>query len=739
MIGVKLAGQFLELDTGTQFTFDADHPSFIDDFTQGDNGYPMDFPSRGKNEVLFGIPADLNTYERQYEFEVELYLFNNFWKKGRLVIDRPGTKKHSGYVKAGIRAFASLEKYLHEIPMGGIRTLGTDTDAVIDHANDIATKNYPDADYAFPTIRNDNFYGDENPDWEYFINRWDRTNQTFLKNVVGGPTDPINKDCLVPMPYVAAILKYIFKNEGYSITGDWLTSNDAAQDYFYSSRPLDNRGNHTARASVTGTPTMIVDETIPSFPRVPFNDDSTAPNQDPDNRFDVSAGNHSYNRPAPAWYKVMFTITYQVDAFTPTNPATTLTRLHWGLFLDSTQVYTLTGGSAVAVGGTITQSFTAILYANFGADDDFNVQPIDVVGGTYMEISILGSTIEVTDLDASSFNTYKLTMDLTDHVPNRTVKDFLQGFQIHYGCRFIINDTNKTVDVNNNQYAIISANADNVDDYAEPEHEVDIYSDNVIKSIGFDWPSDDELLQNNFKKTDPDTYNGEYNTADLFPSPTEAGKTLREIYTNQRYISKLNSSAILEWVPFADEYFDREINADGTKEIKDPFCPLLMRIYDTAMTGEVLIPAIDQQGDNPAFNLNEGRLESFRISKYLAAVALPDEEYPFSTSQGCGLISGVQISGKIQWNPASDGSDLVGSIPLFNYWMSILSVKEHFTKEFNFDSNYILKLSEDVLSYPTHQYFARILSQRKIFFKRLSFSMTADRINPTKAVFIILP
>lgn len=671
MIKIELNGEFLELDPDVQYAFDQTHPAFQDDFTSGDHSFPIEIPAGGINARLLGIPGNINAFRKVYDFNVFIWIGESRWKPGRLKIDRPGSLKHGAYILTGVRSFDSLEKKLSELEYSGDIVLGTTSDDVIDYVKTNASKNYTQTDFQFPTIRNEKFYSDLNPDWEYFINRWDYTNTKYLKNIAGGLGDPINKDALVPLPYVGSLLKYIFKNEGYIFNGSDII--DLTEDVLWNNVPLDSRADSSSRVAIDSSGQDLT--IFGSTPQViAVNDLATPPNHDDIGGVDTS--NHWWEIPAAGVYKINSSIHFRVDSITGIPR-----QIRFGIYKDSTPLKWIYAQSVAIhldllsqssfppyqVGDV--QSVTDDLYIEFTSGDvgkKITTKFSQLNGGTgtdEMDIHMLPTTyMEIVDVNNSTINVYSKTLNLKNHVPDVTVKDFLSSVLTHYSAGFDWDYTNRICYMRRKTnligYAPDSTYTDITGD-SDPDHDIEIRSDK-IKQISFNWPSDDDLLSNNFQQHNSAWEKGIYNTKADFPAPDFENQTALDLSTAVRYIAKPDAFDVLQWVYHSDEYKPSVFNTDGTTELQDNMCPLMMRQFTSVITGDVTVPQIEQEAYSPSMGLEGDRTSSLRIVKYygfgLPAASIPDSDFqnlaggewvpddPLQVSQG---VDGYDINGNI--------------------------------------------------------------------------------------------
>ncbi len=730
--GIKINDTFLELPEEAQLNFDADHPAFADDLTAVDYSFPIEISASGINQLVLKLPADFQNARRQYEFPCMIYLFGNPWRTGKFIIDRPGTIKHSGYLVTGLRAFDFLDKKLWEIDLGGDHIVGTTSQDVVDHANSLIDKLYPDVEWCFPTIRSENFYGGNNDTWEYFINRYDRTGETYLKNSIAVGVGPENKDSLMPCPFYAAVLSRLFAAAGYQAEGGWFATEDAKKAAMPGNRPLDLRNDITAKVGTSSSSTTTI--TDGGNFHVPLNDETTAPYKDPQNRFDPSVGVYGYTIPHAGYYLFKFRHSTTITSFT-------------GGYLHGLKF-------EIRVNGSPLQSFIHGLingpgwlpFWEAGETYEYEFQKIFFLDASYIgqvvtlhliephgpatsaDVVLNSAWMEFRDMDQSGLIEYNPVINLQNHVPDITVRDFLKYVQIHFGVMYVPDDNRKRMQIIRRRYPLQDTPTTSLDYAADPDHEGETIEEAPLKSIAFSWPSDDALVSDNFKVPDPDLYLGDGDP--LTVTPTADGQVIRETLTGILYVARFNPSNVLEWEYWSDDFQPRIVDPLGKLEIEDHITPLMMRRYDTAVTGDVLVPAMETEAWLPSFNSGGERSSSLRIvnwiSRYVGGVT--DEEYPFATSRRAGITAGDGVSRAQIWTDSGDGGDLWDE---YRYWYKVLNASMQWNKEFDFTSSDLQYfLQSGMLTLKT-------VHSTAVLIRRCSFSISQKRIEPTRLVLLV--
>lgn len=247
MIGIKKGNEYLTLNPGTQIQRERTSPIFLEqtedgkDAIPGEISYPFTLPLSDNNLRLLGFPDNLSV-SKQTEHNVILEDAGMQLSQGKLVIDTVTThlnKANVGAIDCHLLSNLSefwtrvKDKKLSDLSLGGERVFpwagySLSTAGFWKHAHD--TWDYDscdDGDYVFSPIVCAEY---EKDDTSLTINRW-------RKNGYNVELDRENNYLsLCPHPYVAYILKQIFIEHGYTITGELLDDPDFKQICFESYR-----------------------------------------------------------------------------------------------------------------------------------------------------------------------------------------------------------------------------------------------------------------------------------------------------------------------------------------------------------------------------------------------------------------------------------------------------------------------------------------------------------------------
>lgn len=267
----------MDLQTGTRLQRERRSPIFLEqtdtgkDAIPGEVSYPFTIPLSDKNLRLLGWPDQLPV-NKTLQHDVILEDAGMQLSQGKLIIDTVTAhmnKSNVGSIDCHILSNVSefwqrvKDKKLSDLSLGGERSFawaGYDlvTPGFWKHAHDTwAYNDSDDGDYVFSPIFCGNYKGEEEGTW---INGWEvHSSQIQLAREK-------NYYCLCPHVYLAYIIKQIFTEHGYTISGDLLDDPDFKQICFES-----YRGVNWAVPTLNGpaaTPTVTVSPINPVKLRV---------------------------------------------------------------------------------------------------------------------------------------------------------------------------------------------------------------------------------------------------------------------------------------------------------------------------------------------------------------------------------------------------------------------------------------------------------------------------------------
>jgi hypothetical protein len=249
MIGIKKGNENLDLLPNTQLQRERNSPVFLDQTEDGRDGipgeisYPFTLPLSDNNLRLLSFP-DMLPMAKTLQHDVILEDSGMQISSGKLVLDGITAnlnKNNVGSIDCHLLSNISefwqrvRAKKLSDLSLGGERSFpwsgySTSTAGFWKHCHD--TWSYVDSDdgdYVFTPITVQNY---ETENSFRIINKWD---------VYSGQIElarEYNYNCLCPHPYIVYLLKQVFLEHGYSVSGEILDNPDFKQLCFESYRSV---------------------------------------------------------------------------------------------------------------------------------------------------------------------------------------------------------------------------------------------------------------------------------------------------------------------------------------------------------------------------------------------------------------------------------------------------------------------------------------------------------------------
>jgi hypothetical protein len=203
MIKLKVENAYLEVSGKLQFniTFRSPVFGFLTNIV-----YNFYIPYTDFNARLFGFPLHLNRLNRAKvnkpgSIEIENIVINGTWAAKESAEDY--IELSFSFIADEFTAFA-INKNLPELFDEIITTTN-----IFTHQYETIQKTWPETNYQFPSVFNPDFYGDKNESFLGVINYFEH----FYVN------KDTNGNTIIPMPYLAFIVKEIFIKAGYEVNG----------------------------------------------------------------------------------------------------------------------------------------------------------------------------------------------------------------------------------------------------------------------------------------------------------------------------------------------------------------------------------------------------------------------------------------------------------------------------------------------------------------------------------------
>lgn len=707
-VSISVGGRFLKLPDNYGITWEQNHPAFFDLLDLGEHTFPIEIPAVDSNPDILAYSNAMQLLEPQLEFEAcVIYIGDNPFKYGKLVIDRITEDSFSGIIKTGLSALPVLDKKLSELELGGIRDIGDNTDDVVAHAKAVAEDTYPNKDYTFYPVYNPDFYGtgdgSVNPGFSGFLNVWDATlgTPTFAKNSIPSSQANeifVNSYALVPFIYYKYLINQILAEENLTADGSFISDAKTDKLTLYSNYDL---ARFEPKYNIKAV--AVDEEHLFGFARIPCPDDHDN-GYDPDDAWQSgplpyyvigTAGLHEV--------KVKFTPLYPGE---PYNVRIKIVRNSQTLILWQSEFAPL----------NFTTSHPFYLNFSFWASEAMigqNVEVlVNVIDASDNNINFQNAAsspddtwVQISTPTKSKLNVYALEINLQNHVPDMTCREFLTRIKNQW-CLSTKLDPNTNKLYLNYTDDLFSQTAKEAKEI--PGFEFISDKSSAVKLLGFEWPGDDDAVktETNFFVPDADNILGEYNTYSDIPAPTEEGKYALVKNLNKWYRSTYNQT--FTWSPYSDNYYNYVFDADADNEILCKAPPLMM--YRTksvdVFDGKLIVPYIRQQGSSPLFGL-EVKPSELRSCYYHGFYDNENAvDYPFAsphalTAAGSSteaIIPIIFIEGNL--------------LDKFTRWIgNILNAPGYYIKSFDFNMLDLHSLHViDLLTFRSMRFFMRKLT-----------------------------
>lgn len=648
MFAFEINGVRAVLGDKFSLNLEFNHPGFVADLLREDFIFPITLPDddEGINRKLFGFENDIQIETVNGKFPGQAILNNNFYRNATLFLDRYTHKTFSGALKLGIYQLPTLDKKLCDLYFDDDEPLGADTDAVVAYANSVNTGTFPGRNYCFPSVHSPDFYGDRNPDFAGIINRHDITNDTLLRNTT------VNSDCLVAMPYVKYVLKKVAEDAGLQVEGDFWTDTKQDRAYLFNNYALDGGDRPSfIRAS------LLADLAIYDNDLFRMTDDSTVPNSDVSNLYTIGTG--EFECLSTGFHRLNAHVKVDTAAAGPFNINMDVYKNSFSTFLG-----TFLAGTIQFSGPNEIDIVPIIVYGNAGDKITYQISMLPQSGSPLINWTLrAGTYCTFQNTQEAALTDYSVFLNIRNHVPQTwLVRDFLRELKNTFFLKYEIDESRNVLHVDYCKN-LLTATPEYVPREKEIRGHDSQLNTSIVKSYGFEFPSDDGWTNDNTQKQPfLPNFQGEVNDFDDLAPPTAVNRTVRVANENRYYIS-VDTGSGLEWQFYTDDYAPVTVNTRGTLDLRSKLAPLFMTHINTPMTGNVRMPTIRQTGSSTLYGLGQHPSEP-RIAYFWPIAVSPSANYPYSTP----------LAVEPDMTAIADAVDMRPSQMHINYWMAWLAV-----------------------------------------------------------------
>lgn len=689
MIGIRLIdkSQFIILPERFQLQYELLHPAFDNDLLGGSYTFPIEIENVGINNHLFDFAGDFRSEENTTEYNIEIHRNGTPWRRGKLYIDRPGSEVLGGYIRVGIQSFSVLDKKMSEINYGDPIYIGASQSSrlmTLKTIEELST--WDNYGFKLPKIYNPDFYGDSNPDFLGFMNNYSTLSNQFIENVAAGAGNS-NLNTIVPQFFYLFLLQKIFNNEGYSLynTGNYLNQRGWNGKLLYNNYAIDkfDDPHYSVRA---GTNPYVNYNPSPSQQLLQFADDSSTGFYDPDGVYNTATS--AYQIQVAGLHRIKFRFNYSTD----NRPYSRSHKIQFFIQISGTTIWQ--SGRLPLEQNRYYSFQPAEIRPTIQASDIGNL--IQVFAIIDDQILSAGGWLEVDALENSQINELQSYIDPRNHVPDITVREFLAAVKKEWQVGFHVDEGSQQIRIVPNARRIGGVNlpfneqAVDWNRFADTKHTATPNPDK-IRLIGYNWPNDDDLIENNFREFDHAMALPDQQNFSTFPTTgIVSGNTIVDLNTNRRYVAVTPASGVVNWEFLSHDYYDHILDPSAPNEYRLDFAPIFMEYID----GNVY-PSIRQPGSSPVFgvgiNKSAGRMMYTPVEYFGQALNIRPIPYPFATACKYSPVDELDWQGsRFKVIPNTNGQPDPSELLAECYdWLRFLSGNYVYEKEFDLTINQI--------------------------------------------------
>lgn len=657
MLRILINGMQADLE-GVKFNLQLNSPIPFnpeDNQVEGSFAFGVAFPATTTNKKIFGFADRLELYpESGHEYQGVMFFDGRPLFKVMISLTEATAYSFKGNIKVDLGYYTSLigDKSLRDLAYEGDITIGTTAQEVVDHANDVVTRAYPDVMYNFPELYNPKFYGDEkklNPTWQNLVNFYIH-GEGFRPNVIDNDNEVQNYYNLCPFPYLFYVLKKCYSEFGYAPKGPVFDNTELASLLIYNNYALD-----ALEERYKSIVQLSANQNIPAA-LTQLNFDIISVNIDDCYKLEL----YRYLIKESGYHH----ITGHLSAKVAAENSDRIMRMY---------VYCYVGNTENEI------SETEISYPyDFEIDLDYtqDIEEGDI--GHYISIKVkfqliygieplFPATIHAESwwgcaiIPESTLNIYAKTINISNHVPDLKISSFLLTLMKQFGIVHIFNNRNNEVDLVFLKDILASTDEEIYTEFTARSSKLVSFRENKSYKLNFAWDSGDEFTKENFKAYDTLKYAGGFNSFDDLPAIGNEGYFAYVRNLHAIYIFQENA-----WIWYTDKYYDRKLG-DGITAVNLECSPLMMHYDGSNPASPKTCPKISQEGGS----VTTGRKDfGFHLVFYRGL--LEDSQgniYPFASSTQYGP-TGLVI-GNYELN--LDGSGSLFDVFLKSYYDFIMN------------------------------------------------------------------
>lgn len=586
MIRIEINNENIWLENKTKLRLELNSTLFETDVIPGSIVYPFNIPVRG-NEAKFNHAHFVEINKTTRSYACNLFIGNSIRFSCNLLLKTLSPKYYRSSII--INTFSSDFKDLNlkdlvydDITIGGTPHSGSN---VVSYANNVV-KGITTADFTFPVIFAEFFYGDPdddtdesefNPDYGgdtgsgkvgKYINNFNTLGGTFVVNSIDENPIVDNAYTLVPMPYLIPAMRKLFNRENYYIFGDFCDDLELQKLIIINNYPLDQkykkyfvRASHNAVQYIgSAGDTVVID------------DDSTGENEDDDSCFNT--GTYKYEILNKGYHFVQVKTEALLLIFAGNTGTLRLTLLQNGVQVGDYAENAVNSDDFTKS----TYSFTNY-FSNVEVNDLLEIKAEFFLYGTPHDGQLRNFVVTFSNSSWSDLNQFSNTMNLVNHLPDIKSGSFLNAIRTAFGLGVFYDFESKEIQFDFSKDIVTSPNYIDLTDQSIPEETELEFSEATGFTFNIDYHRD-VFLYDNYE------YLGAYDTYGDLPTPSNLNKVALVLSTNTINIyRKDHDTDELGWFFFSDNFYD-VVTGDGSGDIVPELSTLAMHLGNDLLTAQ---------------------------------------------------------------------------------------------------------------------------------------------------------
>jgi hypothetical protein len=215
---IKLILNTLELDLSNYESTFIEENNWLKDNTISKFTYPLEIELTNDQSKSLGNITEMNLTSYNTLLVAKFYVFGEE-HEAVLEIESLIGRNLVAQIRYGLEEFPNYNKRLSELPLENFEL----AESIYTHAEAIIRQTWPAVNYNFPQVITDALDTDSDQ-WRYFegiINKY--ADGDFIENSFDNETnEQINRNVMLPMPYLLYVLQVGFADVGATLSGDIL-------------------------------------------------------------------------------------------------------------------------------------------------------------------------------------------------------------------------------------------------------------------------------------------------------------------------------------------------------------------------------------------------------------------------------------------------------------------------------------------------------------------------------------